>query len=86
MTGTGLKKCNPTTRSGRVVAAASRVIEIDDVLDARIASGRTMASNWAIRFNFNSRFSVAASITTSQSARSERLTLVRILDKASDFC
>ena len=38
-TGTGLKKCMPITRSGRDVAAASDVIGIDDVFDARIASG-----------------------------------------------
>ena len=38
-TGTGLKKCMPITRSGREVAAASSVIGIDDVFDARIACG-----------------------------------------------
>ena len=38
-TGTGLKKCMPITRSGRPVAAASEVIGIEDVFDARIASG-----------------------------------------------
>ena len=39
MTGTGFMKCMPMTRSGRWVAAASVVIEIDDVLLARIAAG-----------------------------------------------
>ena len=40
-TGTGLKKCIPITRSGRDVTAASDVIGIDDVFEARIApSGR----------------------------------------------
>ena len=39
-TGTGLKKCMPITRSGRCVTAASDVIGIDDVFDARIASCR----------------------------------------------
>ena len=38
--GTGLKKCMPMKRSGRDVAAASLVIEIDEVLDAMIALGR----------------------------------------------
>ena len=37
-TGTGLKKCMPITRSGRPVAAASEVIGIDDVFEARIAA------------------------------------------------
>ena len=37
--GTGLKKCMPTKRSGRDVTAASCVIEIDDVFDARSAPG-----------------------------------------------
>jgi hypothetical protein len=32
-----LKKCMPMTLSGRVVAAASVAIGIDDVLEARIA-------------------------------------------------
>jgi hypothetical protein len=38
--GTGLKKCMPMKRSGRAVAAASAVIEIDEVLVARTASRR----------------------------------------------
>ncbi len=38
-TGTGLKKWMPMTCSGRFVAMASFMIGIDDVLDARIASG-----------------------------------------------
>ena len=43
-TGTGLKKCMPITRSGRAVAAASAVIGIDDVLEARIARAGSTAS------------------------------------------
>ena len=35
--GTGLKKCMPITSSGRDVAAASSVIGIDEVFEARIA-------------------------------------------------
>ena len=38
ITGTGLKKCMPITRSGRPVAAASVAIGIDEVFEARIAS------------------------------------------------
>ena len=36
--GTGFMKCIPMNRAGRSVAAPSRVIEIDEVLDAMIAS------------------------------------------------
>ena len=42
--GTGLKKCMPMTWLGRFVAAASLVIEIEEVLLARIASGFIAAS------------------------------------------
>src|SRR5208337_210904 len=41
--GTGLKKCIPITLSGRLVAAASLVIEMDEVLDERTTSGRHIA-------------------------------------------
>jgi hypothetical protein len=40
ITGTGLKKCMPMTLSGRLVSAASFVIEIEEVLEARMTSGR----------------------------------------------
>ena len=39
ISGAGLKKCMPTTRSGRVVAAAISVTESAEVFVARIASG-----------------------------------------------
>ncbi|MNY57445.1 hypothetical protein D3C86_1936520 [compost metagenome] len=42
--GTGLKKCMPMKRSARLVAAASLVMEIDEVLDATMTSGATTAS------------------------------------------
>ena len=42
ITGTGFMKWMPMKRSGRSVCAASRVIEIDEVLVARIASGLRM--------------------------------------------
>ncbi len=45
MTGTGFMKCMPITLSGRFVALASSVIEIEDVFDARIASGLRILSN-----------------------------------------
>ena len=42
--GTGLKKCMPMKRSARLVAAASLVMEIDEVLEATMTSGARMAS------------------------------------------
>ena len=42
MSGAGLKKCIPTTRSGVDVAAAISVTDSADVFVARIASGRVM--------------------------------------------
>ena len=66
--GTGLKKCIPRKREGFDTTAASEVIEIDDVFDARIASRRAMASIWRRILSLRSRFSVAASITRSQRA------------------
>ena len=39
MTGTGFMKCMPITLSGRDVALASWVIDMDEVLLAMIASG-----------------------------------------------
>ena len=42
--GTGFMKCMPMKRSGRSVTAASRVIEIDEVLLARIAPGCRLGS------------------------------------------
>ena len=41
ITGTGFMKWMPMKRSGRSVAAASRVIEIDEVFVATSASGRS---------------------------------------------
>ena len=66
MTGTGLKKCSPTTLSGRCVAEAISVIDSEDVLDARIASGLQITSSSVKSVFFNVMFSVAASITRSQ--------------------
>ena len=38
ITGTGEKKCSPSTRSGRLTACASCAIGIDEVFDATIVS------------------------------------------------
>ncbi len=45
ITGTGLKKCIPSTLSGRVVAAPRSAIGIDEVLLARITSGLVTSSS-----------------------------------------
>ena len=70
ISGTGLKKCRPTKRSGRLVAVISSVMESEEVLLAKIASFLTMASSAAYILRFSSRFSMMASMMRSQSARS----------------
>ena len=65
ITGTGFIKCIPITFSGREVTEAILVIEIDEVLDAKITSGFVNLSKSANIFNFKSIFSVAASTTNS---------------------
>jgi len=55
-------------RSGRSVAVASLVIEIEEVLVAISVAGRKLAQRSFRILTFSSSFSVAASITRSQSA------------------
>ena len=69
MRGTGFMKWMPMNRSGRSVTEASRVIEIDDVLEATSAFGFREAQSSAKILRFTASFSVAASITRSQSAK-----------------
>ena len=52
------------------MAEASRVIEIEEVLDATIASGFSSGQRAAKTRRLVASFSVAASITRSQSPRS----------------
>ena len=70
ISGTGLKKCRPPTLSGRFVAAASSVMQSDEVFDAIRQSGPTTASTCAYAFFLISTFSTIASMTRSQSFRS----------------
>ncbi len=72
-TGAGLKKWMPMTWSGREVVTASRTSGIEEVLEARIASGRvtTWSSTWKISV-FTCSFSTTASMTRSRSANSPR--------------
>ena len=64
-------KCIPTKRSGRLVAAASVVTEIEDVFDARIASGRNSLSASRNTESFRSRRSGTASTANSARAISD---------------
>src|SRR5262252_8095646 len=73
----------PMKRSGRSVAAASRVIEIDEVLEATSASAfRTAQRSWKI-LRLTSSFSVAVSITRSQSASPSRVSERAMRERAS---
>ena len=85
MTGTGLKKCMPTTWLGRLVAAAILVTEIDEVLVARRESFLTISSISANSFTFRSTCSSAASTTRSQSAMGSRSTVVLMRPSAVSF-
>ncbi len=58
-------KCIPTTFSGRVVAEAILVMEMEEVLLDRMMSLRHMPSNSPNMLNFNPSFSVAASMMKS---------------------
>ena len=70
ITGTGFMKWMPMNCSGRSVAAASRVIEIEEVFEAIITSGRSTGWSASKIFFFSASFSVAASMTMSHSAKS----------------
>ena len=65
MTGTGFIKCIPITWPGRCVTAAIWVMEIEEVLEAKIADEGARRSNSRNSSNLISSFSVAASTTRS---------------------
>ena len=65
ITGAGLKKCMPTTRSGTGTPAAISVTLSDDVLEASTQSSRTIPATRPNRLRLSSSDSGAASITTS---------------------
>src|SRR6185436_17840669 len=62
MSGGGLKKCKPRTRSGCCAAAAMAVMLNDDVLDARSVSGEQIESSCLKISRLRSSFSGAAAI------------------------
>ena len=64
ITGAGLKKCIPMTRSARFVALAISVMLREDVLLAKTTSGGATASSSANSSFLTSIFSKIASITT----------------------
>src|SRR5438093_40049 len=64
ITGAGLKKCMPMTRSGRFVALAISVMLREEVLLAKTTSGGQIASSSANSAFFASIFSMIASITS----------------------
>ena len=66
----GLKKCRPRNCSGRSVTAAWWITPSEEVLEANSASCLTIGSSVRHISSFWSRFSVIASITSSQSAKS----------------
>jgi hypothetical protein len=61
MSGTGFMKCIPITRSARLVAAPIFVMEIDEVLVARIVLGDVSRSSSRNSSSLTSRLSIAAS-------------------------
>ena len=74
------------TLSGRFVAAAIFVIEIDEVFDERIASGDLRSRRVFRMICFLiSKFSVAASTTSEQPARSSSEVVVFIRPRTARF-
>ncbi len=71
ITWAGLKKCRPRNCSAREVEAAWSITDSDDVFVANSASALTIESTSFHISSFRARSSVIASITRSQSARSE---------------
>ena len=69
ISGTGLKKCMPTTRSGLAAAAAMRPTDRLLVLVASRVCGAAAASSSRNAWRFSSRSSGIASTTSSAAAR-----------------
>ena len=86
MTGAGLKKCSPRTRSGRVVAAAMAATDSALVLVARMVVGGAAASSARKIARLASRSSSAASTTSSAAGRDvvERWRVAQALEAAVD--
>ena len=85
ISGTGLKKCTPSTWPGRFVAAASAVTLHDDVLEARIACGGQIRSSFANVSFLSAWFSVIASTTRSTALRSSSRVVPAMRPSASSL-
>ncbi|CAM5299178.1 hypothetical protein SVIOM74S_09635 [Streptomyces violarus] len=81
--GAGLKKCRPSTRSGRAESAASRVTDRALVPVAMIVSGRTIPSSSRKICCLISYDSGATSMTRSASAAARRSVEVRTRSRIS---
>ena len=73
MSGTGLKKCMPPTRSGRLHFEAIAVMGSEEVLEAMMVSGEASSSSLANSACLASRRSMMASTMTLALATSSRL-------------
>jgi hypothetical protein len=71
ITGAGLKKCIPITRSDFSQELAIDVIDNDDVFDAKIQFSETIFSKSANNFCLISKFSIMASMTKSEFDKSD---------------
>ena len=80
ISGTGLKKCMPTSRPGYCKPLAMAVTEMDEVLDASTQSAATMDSSCLKSPRFTSSFSTMASTTNRAAAAASRETMVSIRD------
>src|SRR5256885_4689138 len=85
MSGTGLKKCTPSTCPGRLVAAAIAVTLHDDVLEARIVAGGQIRSSLAKVSFLSAWFSVIASTTRSAVLRSSSRVVPAMRPSVSSF-
>src|SRR3989449_5967618 len=86
ITGTGFMKCIPITCAGRSVAAASPVIEMEEVLEARMAPGGAVRSSSRNSASLILEFSLAASTTNSASFTASSEVLVRMRPSVSAPC
>ena len=86
ITGTGFMKCMPMTCSGRCVAAAILVTEMEEVLVARMALFGQMRSSSRKSFSLASSRSKMASITTSQLEKSSSDVVALIRWSAASRC
>ena len=85
ITGTGFMKCMPMNLSGRLVCAASVVIEMEEVLLASVTPGRSTSSALLSTRTFRSRFSGTASTAKSASLSAAISVTGSMRASAADF-